>query len=49
MTFEYWFLFPVAVLVAAMAMASGVGGATFFTPIFIISLAYRSGSPLVLA
>ena len=38
MTFEYWYLFPVAILVAATAMASGVGGATFFTPIFIIGL-----------
>jgi uncharacterized membrane protein YfcA len=36
MTFEYWYLFPVAILVAVTTMASGVGGATFFTPIFII-------------
>ena len=38
MTLEYWYLFPVAILVAATAMASGVGGATFFTPIFILGL-----------
>ena len=38
MTFEYWYLLPVAILVAATAMASGVGGATFFTPIFILGL-----------
>ena len=30
MSFEYWFMFPVAILVATTAMASGVGGATFF-------------------
>jgi uncharacterized membrane protein YfcA len=38
MTFEYWYLFPVAILVASVAMASGVGGATFFAPIFILGL-----------
>ena len=38
MTFQYWFMFPVAILVATTAMASGVGGATFFTPIFILAL-----------
>ncbi len=38
MSFEYWFMFPVAILVATVAMASGVGGATFFAPIFILAL-----------
>ncbi|MEA3336291.1 MAG: sulfite exporter TauE/SafE family protein [Chloroflexota bacterium] len=38
MTLQYWYLFPVAILVATIAMASGVGGATFFTPIFILGL-----------
>ena len=38
MSFEYWFMFPVAILVATTAMASGVGGATFFAPIFILAL-----------
>ena len=36
MSFEYWFMFPVAILVATTAMASGVEGATFFTPIFLL-------------
>ena len=31
-------MFPVAILVATTAMASGVGGATFFAPIFILGL-----------
>ncbi len=35
-TFDYWFMLPVAVLFATMAMASGVEGATFFTPTFIL-------------
>ena len=38
MTLQYWYLFPVAILVATVSMASGVGGATFFTPIFILGL-----------
>ena len=38
LTFEYWFMLPVAVLFATMAMASGVEGATFFTPMFILAL-----------
>ncbi len=38
MSFEYWFMFPISILVATTAMASGVGGATFFAPIFIIAL-----------
>ncbi len=38
MSFEYWFMFPVAILVATTAMASGVEGATFFTPIFLLAL-----------
>jgi uncharacterized membrane protein YfcA len=38
MSFEYWHMFPIAILVATVAMASGVGGATFFSPIFILGL-----------
>lgn len=34
----YWFMLPVATLVTTTAMLSGVGGATFFTPIFLIVL-----------
>ena len=32
----YWFMFPVAILVATCAMLSGIGGAALFTPIFIL-------------
>ena len=38
MTLEYWFMFPVAILIATVAMASGVEGATFFAPLFILAL-----------
>jgi uncharacterized membrane protein YfcA len=31
-------MFPIAVLFATIAMASGVGGATFFSPFFILAL-----------
>lgn len=38
MSFEYWYMFPVSLVVATVAMASGVEGATFFAPIFILGL-----------
>lgn len=38
MSFQFWFMFPVSILIATTAMASGVGGATFFAPILILIL-----------
>lgn len=38
MSYEYWFMLPVSILVATIAMASGVEGATFFSPLFILAL-----------
>lgn len=38
MTLEYWYMLPISILVATTAMASGVEGATFFAPIFILVL-----------
>ncbi len=35
---QFWFMFPVSIAVAAAAMASGIEGATFFAPIFILVL-----------
>ncbi|MFQ5864722.1 MAG: sulfite exporter TauE/SafE family protein [bacterium] len=35
---EYWFMLPISILIATIAMASGVEGATFFTPLFILAL-----------
>jgi len=38
LSLEFWFMFPVSVVVATVAMASGVEGATFFAPIFMLGL-----------
>lgn len=38
MNLEFWFMFPISILVATTAMASGVEGATFFAPILILIL-----------
>ncbi len=32
----YWFMFPVAMVIATTAMLSGIGGAALFTPMFLI-------------
>lgn len=32
----YWFMFPVSICVATVAMLSGIGGAALFIPIFLI-------------
>lgn len=38
MSFQYWYMLPVAVVIATIAMASGIGGATFFVPVFVLAL-----------
>ncbi len=38
MTLQFWYMFPISILIATIAMASGVGGATFFSPLFILGL-----------
>ncbi len=35
---ELWYLFPASIMIATVAMASGVGGAIFFSPLFILVL-----------
>lgn len=35
---ELWYLLPVSVLIATIAMSSGIGGAVFFAPLFILVL-----------
>ncbi len=35
---SYWFMFPVGIVVATVAMMSGIGGATMFTPLFLVVL-----------
>lgn len=38
LTTEYWYMFPVAIMVSTIAMSTGVGGAVFFSPIYILVL-----------
>lgn len=38
LTWDYWFMFFVAFCIATTAMASGIEGAAFFAPIFILFL-----------
>jgi hypothetical protein len=38
MSLHYWYMLPVSILIATIAMASGVEGATFFSPLFILGL-----------
>jgi uncharacterized membrane protein YfcA len=37
-SFELWYLFPVSILIATVAMSSGIGGAVFFSPLFMLAL-----------
>ncbi len=36
---EYWFLFPVGVLIGSIAMSSGVSGSNFWIPVYLLWLA----------
>jgi len=38
MSLHYWYMLPISILIATIAMASGVEGATFFSPLFILAL-----------
>ena len=38
MSFDNWFMFPISILIATIAMSSGVGGAIFFAPILLLGL-----------
>ncbi len=35
----YWYLLPVSIVIATIAMSSGIGGAVFFSPLFLLLLA----------
>lgn len=37
-SFDNWFLFPISVGIATVAMSSGIGGAVFFSPLFLLGL-----------
>jgi len=34
----YWYMFPIAIAIAWLANGAGIGGATFFSPLFILAL-----------
>ncbi len=38
MDLSFWWLFPVSIVIAATANGAGIGGATFFSPLFVIVL-----------
>lgn len=38
MSFEFWYMLPVGIVVTTVGIASGVGGATFYAPLFILGL-----------
>lgn len=38
MSVEFWYMLPVGIAVTTVGMASGVGGATFYAPLFILAL-----------
>ena len=38
LSLEYWYLFPISICIATIAMATGIGGAVFFSPIFLLWL-----------
>lgn len=38
LSLQFWYLLPTSILIATIAMSSGIGGAVFFSPIFILLL-----------
>jgi len=38
MAMEYWYMFPIGILFSTIAMMTGVGGASMFTPFFFLVL-----------
>ena len=43
LTFDYWFMLPLSILIATIAMSSGIGGAVFFSPLLMIGLRLEPG------
>ncbi|MGF1734884.1 sulfite exporter TauE/SafE family protein [Photobacterium satsumensis] len=38
LSFEFWYLLPIATVISTIAMSSGIGGAVFFSPLFMLAL-----------
>jgi len=48
-TFEYWYMLPISILIATIAMSSGIGGAVFFSPLLMIGLKLEPGTAIGIA
>jgi uncharacterized membrane protein YfcA len=46
---SFWWLFPVAIAIAAVANGAGIGGATFFSPLFVIVLGIEPATAVGIA
>ncbi len=49
MDLSLWWLVPAAVVIAAVANGAGIGGATFFSPLFVIGLGLEPGTAVGVA
>jgi uncharacterized membrane protein YfcA len=49
MDLSLWWLFPVAIVIAAIANGAGIGGATFFSPLFVIVLGLEPATAIGVA
>lgn len=38
LTIEFWYLLPISIIIATLAMSSGLGGAVFFSPLFMLAM-----------
>jgi len=38
LSFAFWYMLPIAVIFSTVALGTGVEGATFFSPFFILAL-----------
>ncbi|MFU8859289.1 MAG: sulfite exporter TauE/SafE family protein [Cyclonatronaceae bacterium] len=38
LTLDFWYLLPLSILIATIAMSSGIGGAVFFSPLLMLGL-----------
>ena len=38
LSLELWYLMPISIMIATISMSSGIGGAVFFSPLFMLAL-----------
>ena len=49
MDLSFWWLLPVGIAIAAITTGAGIGGATFFSPLFVIGLGLEPATAIRLA